>query len=136
MKRRNFHRTERPLVMIIPMIDIMLFLLVFFMLGTVYQVQTNNFAVNLPQTSTEQKETRPAKVTLTITEHGELLYENEKITVLELPAKLKQTLAEDNDTIFLIYGDRSIKYERVVGVLELLKLNGAHHISIATELKN
>ena len=136
MKRRNFRLTAQPLVMIIPMIDIMLFLLVFFMLGTIYRIQTNNFEVNLPQTSTAQKETLPVKVSITITGSGEILYENEKISILEFPAKVKQVLDEDGETVFLICGDRAVKYERVVAILELLKKNGARHISIATELKN
>ena len=45
MKRRNFRENNQPLVMIIPMIDIMLFLLVFFMISTIYMVQTNNIQV-------------------------------------------------------------------------------------------
>ena len=47
--RRDFRITKEPLVMIIPMIDIMLFLLVFFMISTIYMVQTNTVQVALPQ---------------------------------------------------------------------------------------
>ena len=47
--RRNFHEVREPLVMIIPMIDIMLFLLVFFMLSTMYMVNASTVQVNLPQ---------------------------------------------------------------------------------------
>ena len=39
--RRNFHDVREPLVMIVPMIDIMLFLLVFFMLSTMYMVNAS-----------------------------------------------------------------------------------------------
>lgn len=46
--RRFFHTPE---VMIIPMIDIMFFLLVFFMMGTLYMVQVKTVDVNLPQTA-------------------------------------------------------------------------------------
>ena len=45
MKRRDFREKTQPLVMIIPMIDIMLFLLVFFMLSTIYMVQTNTLPI-------------------------------------------------------------------------------------------
>ena len=47
--RRNFHDVREPLVMIIPMIDIMLFLLVFFMLSTMYMVNASTVQVSLPQ---------------------------------------------------------------------------------------
>lgn len=135
MRRRDFRQIEKPLVMIIPMIDIMLFLLVFFMLGTFQMVRTNNFAVNLPQSETRQKETSPPKVTVTVTASGDLLFEEEKILFLQLPAKIKQTLNEDAATVFVIYGDRATKYESVVKVLELLKKSGACQVSIATEIK-
>lgn len=135
MRRRDFRQIEKPLVMIIPMIDIMLFLLVFFMLGTFQMVRTNNFAVNLPQSETRQKETSPPKVTVTVTASGDLLFEEEKILFLQLPAKIKQTLNEDAATVFVIYGDRATKYESVVKVLELLKKSGARQVSIATEIK-
>lgn len=135
MRRRDFRQIEKPLVMIIPMIDIMLFLLVFFMLGTFQMARTNNFAVNLPQSETRQKETSPPKVTVTVTASGDLLFEEEKILFLQLPAKIKQTLNEDAATVFVIYGDRATKYESVVKVLELLKKSGARQVSIATEIK-
>ncbi|MDY6296364.1 MAG: biopolymer transporter ExbD, partial [Schwartzia succinivorans] len=49
--RRNFHETKEPAVMIIPMIDIMLFLLVFFMVSSIFMVQSNTIQVNLPAAS-------------------------------------------------------------------------------------
>ena len=55
MKRRDFREKTQPLVMIIPMIDIMLFLLVFFMISTIYMVQTNTLPVSLPQSSTAKQ---------------------------------------------------------------------------------
>ena len=135
LRRRDFRQNEKPLVMIIPMIDIMLFLLVFFMLGTFHAAQTNNFAVNLPQSESRQKETPPPKVTVTVTASGDLIFENEKILFLQLPAKIKQTLTDDASTVFVIYGDRAVKYESVVKVLELLKNSGVRQVSIATEIK-
>ena len=46
--KRNFHLLSQPEVIIIPMIDIMLFLLVFFMVSTIYMVHLNTLPVNLP----------------------------------------------------------------------------------------
>ena len=46
--RRDYRIEKEPTVVIIPMIDIMLFLLVFFMISTIYMVQANTLPVNLP----------------------------------------------------------------------------------------
>ena len=49
MKLRNYRETKQPDLNIIPMIDIMFFLLVFFMLSTMYMVEQKTIPVNLPQ---------------------------------------------------------------------------------------
>lgn len=136
MKRRDFREKSQPLVMIIPMIDIMLFLLVFFMLSTIYMVQTNNFNVNLPQSESPQQETKPSVISITVTTSGEIMYDDTKILPKNLPQMVQYALSKDNDAVFVLYGDRDAKYENVVGVLELLKKSGVRHVSIATEIKN
>lgn len=136
MKRRDFREKSQPLVMIIPMIDIMLFLLVFFMLGTIYMVQTNNFQVNLPQSESVEKEVKPNPISITVTKSGEIFYDDTKILLKNLPPLINHALNQDADAVFVLYGDKETQYEKVVGVLELLKKSGVRHISIATEIKN
>ena len=136
MRRRDFRENKQPLVMIIPMIDIMLFLLIFFMLSTIYMVQTNNFNVDLPKSENIQQEIQPKVVFITVTENGEIMYEDNKILQKNLSQIVSYELSKDSETIFVIYGDKSARYEKVVNVLELLKKSGASHVSLATELKN
>ena len=135
MRRRDFREDKQPLVMIIPMIDIMLFLLVFFMLSTIYMVQTNNFNIDLPQSEGERQEVEPKVVSITVTESGEIMYEDNKVLPKNLPQLVSHALNNDSETIFVIYGDKSARYEKVVNVLELLKKSGVRHVSVATEIK-
>ena len=136
MRRRDFRENKQPLVMIIPMIDIMLFLLVFFMLGTIYMVQTNNFNVNLPQTEGESRDVQPKIISITVTESGEVMFDDKKVLPKNLPQLVNHTLTKDSESIFVIYGDKSARYEKIVGVLEILKKSGVRHVSVATEIKN
>ena len=136
MKHRDFREKSQPLVMIIPMIDIMLFLLVFFMLSTIYMAQTNNFQVNLPQSESAEKNFQPNVISVTVLKSGEILYDDTKILSQTLPQLVSYTLSKDNDAVFVLYGDKETSYEKVVGVLELLKKSGVRNISIATEIKN
>lgn len=135
MRRRNFREDKQPLVMIIPMIDIMLFLLVFFMISTIYMVQTNTLPVNLPQSSTAKEETRPNIVPITVLESGDVLFDKDTLPNQQLAEKIHAALAADKDTIFVLRGDKSARYESVVAVLDLLKKSGAYRVSIATEIK-
>ena len=135
MRRRDFRERTQPLVMIIPMIDIMLFLLVFFMLGTIYMSQTNTLPVNLPQASTAAKETRPHVVPITVLENGEVLFDKENAPSQKLGEKIHAALSADAETVFVLRGDKETRYENVVAVLDLLKKSGARKVSIATEIK-
>lgn len=135
MKHRDFREKNQPLVMIIPMIDIMLFLLVFFMLSTIYMVQTNNFQVNLPQSEISSGENKPNPISITVTKSGEVLFDDSKILIKNLPPLVNHALSKNADAIFVIYGDRETQYEKVVKVLELLKKSGVRHVSIATEIR-
>lgn len=135
MKRRDFREKTQPLVMIIPMIDIMLFLLIFFMISTIYMVQTNSLSVNLPQSTTAKQETRPNVVPITVLENGDMLFDKDSVPNQQLAEKIHKALEQDKDTIFVLRGDKSVRYESVVAVLDLLKKSGASRVSIATEMK-
>ena len=135
MRRRDFREKTQPLVMIIPMIDIMLFLLVFFMISTIYMVQTNTLPVSLPTAATATQETRPNIVPITVMESGDVLFDKDSVPNQQLAEKVHKALESDKDTIFVLRGDKAARYESVVAVLDLLKKSGAHRVSIATELK-
>ena len=135
MKKRDFRERTQPLVMIIPMIDIMLFLLVFFMLGTIYMTQTNTLPVSLPQSSTAAKETRPNVVAITVLESGEVLFDKDNVPSQKLGEQIHAALSADAETVFVLRGDKNSRYENIVAVLDLLKKSGARKVSIATEPK-
>ena len=135
MRRRDFREKTQPLVMIIPMIDIMLFLLVFFMISTIYMVQTNTLPVSLPQSSTAKQETRPNIIPITVLASGDVLFDQDSVPNQQLAEKIHKALSEDKNAIFVLRGDKSARYESVVAVLDLLKKSGASRVSIATELK-
>ena len=131
--RRNFHEVREPLVMIIPMIDIMLFLLVFFMLSTMYMVNASTVQVNLPQAASAQQDTRPHIVSITVTERGEILFDRDDTPTKELIVRVKERLAEDPETVFVVRGDKKTDYQYIVSVFDALKEAGTRHVSIATE---
>ena len=135
MRRRDFREKGQPVVMIIPMIDIMLFLLVFFMISTIYMVQTNTLQVNLPQSESAKRDTKPNVIPITVMENGNIMYDKNNIDNRDLTKKVQKAILEDKDTVFVLFGDKFTKYEKVVSVLEMLKKSGVKHVSIATEIK-
>lgn len=133
--RRDFRIATQPKVMIIPMIDIMLFLLVFFMVSTVYMVNLNVLPVNLPTAAAAQRETKPNLISITVTEEGFVLYDKEQMPSNNLAGRIQESLTADTETVFVLRGDRKTSYEDIAEVLDVLKQSGARHVSIATERK-
>ena len=133
--RRDYRIEKEPTVVIIPMIDIMLFLLVFFMISTIYMVQANTLPVNLPAAAAARRETRPHIVAITVQADGTIQHERDAVRPPELSPHVHQALANDAETIFVLRGDKQATYENIVAVLDVLKQCGARHVSIATERK-
>lgn len=133
--RRDFHTQEKPTVMIIPMIDIMLFLLVFFMISTLYMVQLNTLPINLPAAASAPREMRPELVSVTVTAKGEVFYDMDTRPSSDIAARAAAKLAENPEVIFVIRGDKKASYEDVTDVLDVLKSAGVQHVSLATETK-
>ena len=135
MRRRNFRENAQPLVMIIPMIDIMLFLLVFFMISTIYMVQSNTLPVNLPQSKSATQDTRPNIVPIMVMENGDVVFDKDSVPNQQIGEKVHKALEQNKETVFVLRGDKAARYESVVAVLDLLKQSGARRVSIATEIK-
>ena len=132
MKLRNWRVTREPRLMVIPMIDIIFFLLVFFMLNTLSMVQQNVLPVQLPKA--KSADSQPMKqVAVTITEDGKVQVGEKVIAPHELRAQAQQELGGDPEVIFILRADHRISHGVVMEVLDELKIAGVKRISIATE---
>ena len=98
-------------------------------------VQTNTLQVNLPQSESTKRDSKPNVVPITVMENGNIMYDKDNINNRDLTIKVRKAILEDKDTVFVLFGDKFTKYEKVVSVLELLKKSGVKHVSIATETK-
>ena len=134
-RKRDFHSLKQPEVIIIPMIDIMLFLLVFFMVSTMYMVQLNTLPVSLPAASSPQQETKPTVISVTVNKKGNIFYDLDKKPVVEISDRAKKTLSENPEAVFVVRGDRETSYADITRVLDALKGAGAKHVSLAAQVK-
>ncbi|MEN6413590.1 MAG: biopolymer transporter ExbD [Veillonellales bacterium] len=134
MKLRSLRLERQPKLMIIPMIDIIFFLLVFFMMSTLYMVEQKTIPVNLPQVSSARNDT-PRSVSVTVTQDGQILFEQEKVPMELLRKRVQIEMAKQSDLVFVLRSDKEAAYGKVVAVLDELKLAGVQHVSIATERK-
>ena len=134
MRRRTLGVKKEPTIMIIPMIDIVFFLLVFFMVGTLYMNTEQQIPLNLPSTSTSTaKSIEPIIITLT-TSH-KLYIDNREISADNLSQEVQDIVRTTPRQAFVIRASKDVYYNEVIALLDMLKVNGAKYISVAADRK-
>ena len=123
---------KKPRIEIIPMIDTMFFLLVFFMIATLSMTIQQGMPVSLP-TAESSTDTETENVSLTLTQDGALYYNKEVITLQELEQRLANLRQTATDPSLLINADKQVPHGRVIKVMDLIRLSGITSMGIATE---
>ena len=129
------HRTgKKPVFMIIPMIDIIFFLLVFFMMNSLQTVAQKALAVRLPQA---QSASAPAQlpIIMTIDEEGHITIDNKPVSIQESATIMKQHMQENANAAVVLQADKRTAHGQVVAVMDMLKTSGVKRLSIAAEQK-
>lgn len=129
------HRTgKKPVFMIIPMIDIIFFLLVFFMMNSLQTVAQKALAVQLPQA---QSASAPAQlpIIMTIDEEGHITIDNKPVSIQESATIMKQHMQENANAAVVLQADKRTAHGQVVAVMDMLKTSGVTRLSIAAEQK-
>jgi biopolymer transport protein ExbD len=129
---RRFPKKAR--IEIVPMIDTIFFLLVFFMIATLSMSKMQGLPVNLPRAATAEREIRE-NVTLTLTQEGKLYYNKKEIVLSQLSPLLRSDLSENPKILVIINADTDVLHGRVVEVMDAVKALGASRLAIATKAK-
>lgn len=117
---------------IIPMIDVMMFLLVFFVLISVNVLPALGLKVALPHSSAPAHLEEPRRITITIAQDGSVFLDGEATTVERLPEQLR-ALRTSSQIAVIIAGDRRVVLQYLVNVLDALKHAGVPAASIITQ---
>ncbi|HUF19734.1 MAG TPA: biopolymer transporter ExbD [Burkholderiales bacterium] len=133
MRRRLavYFETDKPRVEVIPMIDIMMFLLVFFIIVTLKMIAGTGIAMDLPGSATTQ-ELRSTQITVGVTGDGRLVVDGHTITGAELTGKLVE-LKGDQQVQVIVAGDRDVSLETLVGVMDAVRSAGINTVGIAAK---
>ena len=118
---------------IIPMIDVMFFLLATFMLSSLSLQNLDSLQVNLPQGEAEKLQTK-APVTLTLTSDSQIFINRIPVTLDTLSATLKPLL-QDSDQKLIVSADNDAPQGIVVQAMLRARSAGAQHFMIAVKHK-
>ena len=115
---------------LIPMINVVFLLLIFFMLTSTTTLQSKK--VELPTAKTAEKNSKQFLI-MTIDKNGSLELDGKAVTIEALPVHLEKKVGEKKNTVISIHADKVIEFELFGKVIELAKQAGAEDFMLATE---
>lgn len=132
MKLRDVRTRKAPDLNIIPMIDIMFFLLVFFMLSTMYMIDLKTIPVKLPQAATANTDTSTT-FAVSLKADGSIYLGDVQTDLQSLIMQASLEAKNNSNFAIVIRADKDIDYGKVIGVIDKLKAAGITRFGLATD---
>jgi biopolymer transport protein ExbD len=123
---------KRVRIEIIPMIDVIFFLLVFFMVTSLAMTRINSVKVVLPKTSGKPQNTQQ-NIILTVRKDGGLLVNKTSVTLDSLGAQLVAQMQSNPQAVVIVNADEGVNYGLVVQAMDRAKQAGVRKFALAVE---
>lgn len=124
--------TTRTNIDLIPLIDVVFQLLVFFMVSTTF-ILTPGISLVFPHSKSSEL-VAMTKLVLTVVSENELYLNKERYTIEGLGYKLAELTKEEREEIktVIIEGDSNVSYSLMIEVLDVLRMNGFKGVNLKT----
>ena len=119
---------------IIPLIDIVFFLLATFVMVSLSMVRNQGISVHLPQAASSSRQSQGSDYTaITVTQNGEVYFNKIRVDLAQLRENLKALKAKQNDPVILLNGDDKAALGKAVEVLDEARKLGIKRVAIQTK---
>jgi len=116
----------------IPLIDIVFLLLVFFIYAMLSMAVHRGLPVALPTSATASIEKKTI-LAVTVKADGSIFVDKEPVALSQLAAVLKTKAAEKHGAGVLLFADRSLVYQKLFRVLDQIRTAGLNNVSLQAE---
>jgi biopolymer transport protein ExbD len=132
MKRRKRRSKLMAEINITPFTDVVLVLLIIFMIATPFIYQSS-MKVQLPKASKSEETSRD--IIITINARGDVFLEDTKVDLETLKYKLRAMMRSKSDASVIVNGDKNVRYDSVIQVMDILTQSGVRNPGLGIELK-
>jgi biopolymer transport protein ExbD len=122
---------KRARIEMIPLIDSMFLLLVFFIYSMLSMTIHRGIQVNLPEAETGKIDKRDY-VAISINHEGKIFLEKQEISLPELRLQLENVRESHADWPVFISADRTVPYELIIVALDAVRSAGLTRVSLET----
>lgn len=131
----NLGGQRRARIEILPLIDIVFLLLVFFIYAMLSMAIHRGIPVNLPVSSSSKIE-KKLILSVTIKDSSKILVDDDQIPLKDLVRVLKQKAKGHKSPGILLFADRNVSCQLLVKVLDQIRITGINRISLQTTMEN
>ncbi|MFO7713672.1 ExbD/TolR family protein [Desulfosarcina sp.] len=129
------HRRKRPRYAVqaplTSLIDIVFFLLVYFLLTTNFMVD-EGIDIKLPQAEASKPQTQE-EITIVVDARGRAFLENREVALNALFRRVQEKIGAAQDRLVVIKADRTVVLDQVVAIMDVAKAAGAGRLCLATK---
>ncbi|WP_324667529.1 ExbD/TolR family protein [Geochorda subterranea] len=125
-------RRHRPRVEIINMVDVMFFLLAFFMVFTTFRTNPSTLNLDLPRAVTATREA-PSEVVVSIDRSGRYFLNGRAVSLAQMSTLVGDSVRRHPDQLVIVRADREVQYDRVVQAIDALRRAGAYRLGLAVQ---
>ena len=125
---------EDPQINFTPMVDVVLNLVIFFMLGTQFIDRERQYAINLPQVSDAQPLTSgPDEIVVNLNKQRQVYIGSKEYSLEVLQSVLTERHGRYADQAVVVRGDESVDYQSVMTILNICQRAGIGNIQLANK---
>jgi len=132
MHAKSFGGRKKANIQIIPLIDIMFFLLAAFMLVSLSMATTKSVKVNLPTAQASSPDNHPNTLAISVDATGGIYLDKRPIGKNELFNELTKIHTANPKTRVLITGDTEARHGTVITVLDRVRSAGIENVAFQT----
>jgi len=130
----NLQTLKKPRIEMLPLIDIVFLLLVFFIYAMLSMAVHRGLPIVLP-TSTSAKIEKQLVLSVTVKADGSIYLDKEQTDLDSLATLLKAKSSADKEPGVLLFADRNLAYQKLFRVLDQIRTAGIQRISLQAEAK-
>src|SRR5712692_9467321 len=125
------HPPRKARIEIIPLIDIMFFLLASFLMASLSMIRLQSVKMDLPPALTAKKDFKPDNINIAVDKAGKVYLEKRQIEMPELYSYLSNAVHKNTNVPVYVSGDKDALNGMITPVLAAMRQEGIQKVSFA-----
>jgi biopolymer transport protein ExbD len=135
MRRWKEEENERARIEVIPMIDVMMFLLVFFVLVSLNVLPASGIKAKLPGSAAPDRLEEAKVVVVGLGRAGDFKLDGQLVSLEQLSVLLRAKAREGRPPAVVLAGDADVELQRLVDAMDAIRAGGIASVAIAARRK-